>query len=61
MNYRTLCVKCHGLSYGMPICSRCRRKVNNGRIESGRRITWNNRAKVFEAVEFYLGGQDGHR
>uniref|UniRef100_A0A6M3JE38 Uncharacterized protein n=1 Tax=viral metagenome TaxID=1070528 RepID=A0A6M3JE38_9ZZZZ len=47
----TKCQKCGALSYGFPLCSRCRRKANHGRIVYGVGIAhWNNERKVFEIL-----------
>ncbi len=48
---RTKCQRCGALSYGFPLCSRCRRKANEGRIVAGRPVAWNKKAKVFELKE----------
>jgi len=50
----TKCRKCGRFSYGFPLCSWCRRKENEGRVEvvrgEVRFVMWNRRAKVFEGL-----------
>ena len=45
---RTKCALCGALSYGFPLCSRCRKKANDGRKVEGGVARWNKWAKVFE-------------
>jgi len=45
---RTKCRLCGALSYGFPLCSRCRKKANDGREVEGRVARWDKLAKVFK-------------